>query len=441
MSSWGKKLDKKLATLTDNASRETIQTVANWIVFNRKHAAIITETLIKNLQEAKENAKRQWLYWQLIHEILIADRETQAKWDKLIELRVALGEGMIPVMEQLGNDMPSSDLNDFLKEWESLDAFGGPSLMSQIKRLYINRGIINDSVTQDAPAGGLAETPAEEGSASETSVPIKPEEEIHVTEIVSSAEAPTETIAIKSENFTEDMGSSNVKVEESPSKRRSSFSQNNKLVDYDFDASGVEPGKVEAKEFLEPCKAIATLQIARDVRANTALEISTGITNLPEDIVQTCKDLQSGAMKELDTAKINDYSVRIPSSLLDLNMEEELNSVQTYQDILQRQKRAREELIKLLLKSRCEFGSQAAAKDYYATATISEKLRKRKQLLSDALELEGLDTSQLVDDKDDDKKKKKESMKDDLPSIEWYNPEEEEASSGTEAETKKQRTS
>ncbi|KAG7360356.1 hypothetical protein IV203_035455 [Nitzschia inconspicua] len=441
MSSWGKKLDKKLATLTDNASRETIQTVANWIAFNRKHAAIITETLIKNLQQAKENAKRQWLYWQLIHEILIADRETQAKWDKLIELRVALGEGLIPVMEQLGNDMPSSDLNDFLKEWESLDAFGGPSLMSQIKRLYINRGIINDSVMKDAPAGELIETPAEEGSASETSVPIQPEEELHVTEIVSLAEAPTETIAIKSEDFTEEIGSSNVKVEESPSKRRSSFSQNNKLVEYDFDASGVEPGKVEAKEFLEPCKAIATLQIARDVRANTALEISTGITNLPEDIVQTCKDLQSGAMEELDTAKINDYSVRIPSSLLDLNMEEELNSVQTYQDILQRQKRAREELIKLLLKSRCEFGSQAAAKDYYATATISEKLRKRKQLLSDALELEGLDTSQIVDDKDDDKKKKKESMKDDLPSIEWYNPEEGEASSGTETETKKQKTS
>jgi hypothetical protein len=195
---------------------------------------------------------------------------------------------------------------------------------------------------------------------------------------------------------------------------------------------GVQQGKVEAKEFLEPCKAIATLQIARDVRAHTALEISTGIANLPEDIVQACKDLQSGQIDELDAAKINDYSVRIPSNLLDLNIEDELGSVHTYQDIVQRQKKAREQLILLLLKSRCQFGSEDAAKDFYATRAINKKLEKRKQLLSDALELEGLDTSEIMDDNN-----KKETSEQDLPSISWYkNPEED----TVESETKKQRT-
>jgi hypothetical protein len=136
-------------------------------------------------------------------------------------------------------------------------------------------------------------------------------------------------------------------------------------------------------------------------------------------------------MSELDAAKINDYSIRIPSNLLDLNMEEELNSVHLFQDIVQRQKKAREELIKLLLKSRCEFGSHVAAQDYYDTAAITGKLRKRKQLLSDALELEGLDASEIVGEKDE--KKKEVALDQDMPTISWYKPD--------VSETKKQRTS
>jgi hypothetical protein len=189
---------------------------------------------------------------------------------------------------------------------------------------------------------------------------------------------------------------------------------------------------VEAKAFLEPCKAIATLQIARDVRAHTALEISTEIANLPEDIVQACKDLQSGKISELDAGEINDFSVRIPSNLLDVNIDDELGSVHTYQDIVQRQKRAREQLILLLLKSRCQFGSQDAAKDFYATEAINERLKKRKQLLSDALELEGLDTSEIIDEDS-----KREKLEQDLPTISWYNPE---GKDTAESETKKQRT-
>jgi hypothetical protein len=194
---------------------------------------------------------------------------------------------------------------------------------------------------------------------------------------------------------------------------------------------GVPQGKVEAKEFLEPCKAIATLQIARDVRAHTALEISTGIANLPDDIVQACSDLQSGTITELDAVKINDYSVRIPSNLLDLNVDDELSSVYTYQDIVQRQKKARQQLILLLLKSRCQFGSQDTAKEFYATDAISAKLQKRKQLLSDALELEGLDTSEIIEE---NKKEKVEQQE--LSTISWYSPDED----TVEPETKKQCT-
>jgi hypothetical protein len=44
-SNWGPKLEKKLNALADSASKESIQTLANWIGFNRKHAAVIAQVL------------------------------------------------------------------------------------------------------------------------------------------------------------------------------------------------------------------------------------------------------------------------------------------------------------------------------------------------------------------------------------------------------------
>jgi hypothetical protein len=194
---------------------------------------------------------------------------------------------------------------------------------------------------------------------------------------------------------------------------------------------GVPYGKVESREFLDPCKAITSLQIARDVRTNSAVEICMALTNLPDDIQQSAESMASGTLSQLDTASINDYSIRIPSTLLDLDIGEELVSLRVFQDIVQRQKMAREKLIYLLLKSRCQFGSTDAARDYNQMDTVVlKKLQKRKQMLSDALELEGLDTSQIADDKEEEmggknskgKKKKVTKEKEELPPLAWYKP-------------------
>jgi hypothetical protein len=169
------------------------------------------------------------------------------------------------------------------------------------------------------------------------------------------------------------------------------------------------------------------LQIARDVRTNSAVEISTELDRLPDDIKDVCRKMDAGEVQELDAAQTNDFSIRIPSNLLDLNIEEEMASVRTFQDIVQRQQTARKKLIYLLLKSRCQFGSTDAARDYYQIDDIASKLKKRKQMLSDALELEGLDTSQIDEETKNKKKKKgKESTADEeeLPPISWYKPSE-----------------
>ena len=137
-SSWGKKLEKKLKALADTASKESIQTLANWIAFNRKHASTLVPVLINALLQSKNNTKRQWVCWQLVHGVLVMERENSSKWGKLSELRVALGEALQPAMESLGSTMPDQ-LDKFLQEWEDHNVFEGPSLLSQIRRLYQNK--------------------------------------------------------------------------------------------------------------------------------------------------------------------------------------------------------------------------------------------------------------------------------------------------------------
>ena len=147
------------------------------------------------------------------------------------------------------------------------------------------------------------------------------------------------------------------------------------------------------------------------------------MANLPEDIIETCKDLKSGQLKELDTAMTNEFSIRIPSVLIDMDINEESSNLNMYQDIVQRQQKAREKLIYLLLKSRCQFGSTEAARDFYEIDNVAENLKKRKEKLSDALELEGLDTSVIINDSTETTNKNSQQQQEqELAPLTWYKP-------------------
>lgn len=145
---------------------------------------------------------------------------------------------------------------------------------------------------------------------------------------------------------------------------------------------------MESREFLGPCKTVATLQIGRDVRTNVPVELDSLLKNLPKDI----QEKRFAPKDDFDKAMINEFSFRMPAKLLDVKFDAQRQTIATLQDTIRRQKTAREELIRLLVKSRCQFGSNEAARQYYDLQATSEKLRKRKQLLGDALELEGLDS-------------------------------------------------
>lgn len=135
MSSWGPKLEKKLKALADSASKESMQTLANWVWFNRKNAAAFAKTFCEALV-ATTTETRQWLYWQVLNESLLANRDDVDKWERASELRTTLGEGgIIPALQELGARTLTEKLEGLWKQWDENDVFGGPTIITQIRRL------------------------------------------------------------------------------------------------------------------------------------------------------------------------------------------------------------------------------------------------------------------------------------------------------------------
>ena len=193
---------------------------------------------------------------------------------------------------------------------------------------------------------------------------------------------------------------------------------------------------MEPKEFLDPCKAVATLQIARDIRHDTPVLLHGLLSNLPKDIQdyvsalsqqqqQSTNSDQSTLplvppVEELEESTIQDYSRRIPTELLEMDWAEQIQTIQTFQDIIRRQRQARQKLIYLLIKSRCQLGSREAAQLFHQLdKTTMKGLKMKKQLLIDALELEGMD-SVVLEDKAQEKLLDEALL--DLSPLTWYDP-------------------
>lgn len=139
MSSWGSKLEKKLSLLGDSASKESIQTLANWIAFNRKHAVAFSKVLCDSVLTTSTES-RQWLYWQLVNEVLLANLKDSSKWERGAALRTALGEAtIVPAIEGLGNRTLADKVESLLKQWDEHNVFGGPTLIGQIRRLLSSK--------------------------------------------------------------------------------------------------------------------------------------------------------------------------------------------------------------------------------------------------------------------------------------------------------------
>ena len=202
---------------------------------------------------------------------------------------------------------------------------------------------------------------------------------------------------------------------------------------------GIPYEKVEPHQILGSCRSLATMQISRDVRSDAAVRISTALSTLSPDVEEACRNAIADAEGDASKAKVDLASIpTISDDVLDLNVGDAIKNVQQYRELIVKQMEARKALIDLLIKSRCKFGSMEAAEAFYAIGEKERKLKKRRMLLQDAMELEGLDVVE------DDEGKKDDGTEADLTGtgegklapLAWYEKERTAAEGGDDDSTK-----
>jgi len=200
-------------------------------------------------------------------------------------------------------------------------------------------------------------------------------------------------------------------------------------VEVEVDFEGVEEARVEPSRFLDACKNIATIQITRDLGSDAAMNLSSALANIPTDVEEACNTILTQQQNGNDDEKITpiaevlpaDSLANLPDELLDLDLKYARQSLQTYREAIRQQRKARLQCLQLLLRSRCSFGSMDAARAFCGGGgsdvnmeDVLEKLKKRKEILVDAMALEGLDVEE------DEEEKKMEKDDESLKPLSWF---------------------
>ena len=194
-----------------------------------------------------------------------------------------------------------------------------------------------------------------------------------------------------------------------------------------FTKKGVEAANVEPAQFLEACKVIASIQITRDLGSDVAMNLSSALSSIPLEVEKACNVILTQQQNGRDeTTPITDLvSVEnlsnLPDEVLDLDIKYARQSLQTYREAIRQQRMARLQCLHLLLQSRCSFGSVEAAHafcggnvGYVSMNAVLERLKKRKEILVDAMALEGLDVEE------DEEEKKLEKEEEELKPLSWF---------------------
>jgi hypothetical protein len=369
--SWANQLEAKLATLGPLSSKETILTVAQWVAFNRKRISHFVPVFEDQLRKQPD------LALNLMHEILLTYQNT-GRWESMEEVRLTLGE------QVLLKNAPSHIPAEKLAAWDDLNVFGNPMIVNQLRKKMKEK----EASLSEADS-------SQEVNLGDTATPASPQVVKAAAPIVAK-ESPLPQTASALASTADHVAKE--------SKRGEIF--------YDFESYGIPASPVDATQFQEPCRKIVTLQIARDLRNDSAVQLSSALSGMPEDIRSACAKAAEDPEYSIDAATAKDFSMRISNTLLDTNLEEQLENIKVFRGVVDSQRQARSELIRLLVQSRCNFGADDAAKAFHQADRAKANLQHRKIILLDAMELEGLDVG--VDEQSD------QALTSDLAPLDWY---------------------
>ena len=174
-SNWSNKLETRLSALADGASRESIQSLAQWIGFNRKHSKAFCTTLDSYL--ANSSAERQWLYFQIVHEVLLLEKGNPSKWERLSETRIMMGESVIVPSLQRSDKAMKEKVASLIDDWDEHNVFGTPVLVSQMRKIVSSDSTQHQVEEATSSAKVEAVTPEEEPKAATTTTTTTTTEE------------------------------------------------------------------------------------------------------------------------------------------------------------------------------------------------------------------------------------------------------------------------
>jgi len=476
------KLATKLSGLQETSSKETLQTLAKWIAFHRKHANRLIPVLMDSKTSGVLHPKKGARTAAVVSELLLLDKDRPTRWERLADLRVAVGEQLVRTIADAASS--SSDaaltsatvekLSSLLPEWDKHNVFGGPTLIHQLKRKLSSTTSTSSSSSSPEKAKAAAtrtasatkktkqapDKPAAAAAAAEAKTKTKTAAKVEAAPIKKkdddetmkeqSVEEIEETKKKAAVSTSEKMDIEKEEEKKPPSTAASPASppasstvkdttattstkdttkapapsqQQQQQQKYDFESKNIPERTIEPRQFLEPCRAIATLQIARDLRNDNAVQLSSLLQGMPQDVrAFTAETAEAGGtIVDLDETKARDFSMRTSDQLLDTDLTEALQNVGTLRDILIQQSAARQQLLDLLIASRCKFGADDVAASYQSIQV--DEWKRRSQILADAMELEGLDIAEMEESTSSNKTPNaKENLDEELPPLAWYQP-------------------
>ena len=380
---WGQKIHTKLSSLQEKSSKESHQTVAQWIVFHRRR---MSESFLTPLQNNLRERPQSTL--SVIHALFHVHKKIPEKWEPLAPLRLEVAQNVI--MEAAP---AHSILQPWLEQWDSQQIFAGSNILQQIRETAENPSASTTTAgaermegvesQQGKPGDSVAATTATEDPTHNDDIDMLPPDD-------NDDEDPT-PVAAQSKPAPPSPTHSQ-QTTPSPSKKTTSSSSKSAAaasVPYDFEATGIAQRSVAPREFMDACKAVATLQITRDLQTDTVARLSSLLQALPPDIVATTTK---------DPSSIPKLASSLDPALLELGIDEQAATVRLYRDVVTRQHTARTALLHLLQASRCQFGSKDVAESYLKASSSNSDAPWKDQAhaLSDALELEGLEYDTVV---------------------------------------------
>merc|ERR1711862_65308 len=166
---------------------------------------------------------------------------------------------------------------------------------------------------------------------------------------------------------------------------------------------------------------------------DSATRYSQLLQTIPSKIVDYANTLQQQQHKssELSSPLDNimnkkttpDLSI-LSDDVLDIPINEVIQEVQTLSKSIQTQYDARMNLLQQLYTCKCNFGSKTAAKEYYNVQEMLTMIQKKKEILEDAMESEGVDIEDIKKNSSYASSSRNDDDWKELADFDWYTKEE-----------------